>query len=67
MLKQIGFGFVVGFVLLRGLAGCGASVVAQCKLEAVRMLPEDPGLVTAYDVVDLVGRLKACHAGDAGQ
>jgi len=48
--------------------GCGTGASLQCRLDAVRFLPSDPGQVTPYDVVDLVGRLKACPAstGDAG-
>jgi len=57
---------LVGLCLVRGLAGCGGEL--QCRVDAVRFLPDDPMQVTPYDVVDLVGRLHACKAqGDAGQ
>jgi hypothetical protein len=47
--------------------GCGSPALVQCRLEAVKFLPEDPKQVTPYDVVDLIGRLNACRAGaDAG-
>lgn len=63
-------GAFVGLCLVRGVAGCGTPALLQCRLDAVRMLPEDPGQVTVYDVVDLTQRLHACKApagGDAGQ
>lgn len=60
---------LVGFCLVRGLAGCGGPAALQCKLDAVKFLPDDPGQLTPYDVEDLVGRLHACkQAGsDAGR
>lgn len=60
-------GAVVCAAVLLGLsAACGTSVVT-CRVDAVRFLPSDPERVTAGDVTDLVGRLKACEApGDAG-
>lgn len=58
---------LVGFGLMRGLAGCGGEL--QCRVEAVKFLPDDPMQVTFGDTVDLVGRLHACkQAGaDAGR
>jgi hypothetical protein len=60
---------LVGLCLVRGLAGCGPAASLQCKVDAVKFLPDDPMQVTPYDVVDLVGRLHACkQAGaDAGR
>ena len=58
----------VGLCLVRGLAGCGGEL--QCRVEAVRFLPDDPMQVTFGDTVDLVSRLHACKvpaSGDAGQ
>lgn len=50
--------------------GCGAATpqLIQCKLDALKVLPEDPRMVTPYDAVDLVNRIKACHgeSPDAG-
>lgn len=59
---------LVGFCLVRGLAGCGESSLVACKVAAVKFLPDDPGQLTPYDLADLVGRLHACkQAGsDAG-
>lgn len=62
-------GAFVGVCLVRGLSGCGTPAELQCRLESVRMLPDDPMQVTFGDTVDLVSRLHACKvpAGDAGQ
>jgi superfamily I DNA and RNA helicase len=69
MLKRAALASVVGLCVVRGLAGCGGTALLQCKLDAVKFLPDDPMQVTPYDVVDLVGRLHACkQAGsDAGR
>lgn len=60
-------------ILLLGLVacsacGCGSPALVQCRVEAVKFLPEDPGQITPYDLVDLVHRLNACKArgADAG-
>jgi hypothetical protein len=57
--------------VLTVLAGCGQQLtprVAQCRLEALKPLPDDPLAVTPYDVADLVDRLKACRDNpDGGQ
>lgn len=70
MVKQVAFGFVLGFGLLRGLVACAATTqlaTDACRLDALRILPDDIEQVTAYDAIDLVTRLKACKAGDAGR
>jgi hypothetical protein len=57
---------VLGAVLL-GATACGPAALVQCRLDAVKALPNDPGQVTPYDVVDVVRRLRACKVGpDAG-
>jgi hypothetical protein len=67
MLKRAALASVVGFCLVRGLAGCGAPALLQCRVEAVKMLPDDPMQLTFGDVADLTQRLHACKAqGDAG-
>lgn len=55
-------------VFLNGCASMSPSLV-QCKLEALKVLPEDPMQATVYDAVDVIERVKACHAGatDAGK
>lgn len=56
------------------LSACGTAVtpqLVQCKLEALKVLPRDPMMVTPYDAVDVVNRLNACEAppaaADAGR
>ena len=57
---------LLGLVVCSAL-GCGSPAFVQCRVEAVKFLPTDPGQVTPYDVVDLVQRLNACKKlGDAG-
>ena len=69
MPKRFALAFVVGIGVVRGLAGCGAPQLVECRVAAVSFLPSDPMQVTPYDVQDLVGRLKACSGspGDAGR
>lgn len=74
MLKEASFGLAVvgcvGSLFVAGSVfgtGCGPAAAIQCRAEAVKFLPADPGQITAYDVTDLVERLKACKAGDAGR
>ena len=49
------------------LAGCGTSTL-QCARDALKLLPEDPQLVTPYDLEEVAIRLHACEpaAADAG-
>lgn len=57
-----------GFFLFLALAACGPAALVQCRLDAVKVLPEDPGQITPYDLADVVKRLNACKAGgDAGR
>jgi hypothetical protein len=67
---------VTVFLLALGLtqvSGCGAAArlpaLVECKLAALRVLPDDPMEATAYDAVDVILRLQDCHreaAGDGG-
>lgn len=61
-------GMLLCFAVVAGVcAACGTASAVTCRVDAVKLLPSDPERVTAGDVVDLVGRLKACEAtGDAG-
>ncbi len=53
-------------IVIGAIAACGTRVLVDCRLAAVKFLPQDPGQITPYDVQDLVGRLKACReSGDA--
>lgn len=72
-IQDLSLGLTVGVVALGTLAmpGCGAVAlppqaetarkVAECKLEAVKVLPPDLKQVTAADIEDVVERLKACR------
>lgn len=72
MLREIAAGTVIGFGLFllsqAACAGGALSPLVRCKLEALRVLPDDPGMVTVNDGIDLVERLNACHraAADGG-
>ena len=37
----------------------------RCKLDALKVLPDDPMQATVYDAVDVIERLNACHRLDA--
>lgn len=59
---------LLGLLAWLALFGCGSPALVQCRVEAVKILPEDPGQITPYDLADLVQRLNACKrmGGDAG-
>jgi hypothetical protein len=71
-IQDIATGFAISITVLGTLAvpGCGGALppkavaaarLAECKLEAVRVLPADPGMITPYDLADVVERLQACR------
>ena len=70
--RPIAVAGVIGWVLLAAnTTGCGQAAITpqmvQCKLDALRVLPEDPKQATVADAVDLISRIKACHEpADAG-
>jgi hypothetical protein len=70
MLREIAAGMVIGLVVFGWLVACagGLSPLVRCKLEALRVLPDDPGMVTVYDAIDVAERVRACHreAADGG-
>ncbi len=72
MLREIAAGVAIGLTCLGLPLACGSELPAlvRCKLDALRVLPDDPGMATAYDAVDVIERIGACrHAfgdGDAG-
>lgn len=67
---------VVGSVVsaLLGLAwACSgsqqSSALVRCQLDALKVLPEDVGMITVYDAIDIYERVHACHrqhTADAG-
>lgn len=66
MLREIAAGMVLGFVALGALClACGNPALIQCKLDALKVLPEDPAMATVYDASDVIERLRACHRADA--
>lgn len=68
-IRDIAFGFVLVSVLggaAHGCAGGQLSPLVRCKLEALKVLPEDPRNATVYDAVDVIERVRACHRADAG-
>lgn len=42
------------------VCGCTSTLV-QCKVDALKVLPDDPGQATVRDAIDVVRRVKACH------
>lgn len=71
MLREIAAGLVIGLVVFGVLVGClggGLSPLVRCKLDALRVLPEDPGMATLNDAIDIIERLRACHReADGGE
>lgn len=71
MLREIAFGVVIVMVAL-GLplacGGAGVSPLVRCQLEALKILPADPDMVTVFDAVDVTQRLRECRrvARDGG-
>lgn len=69
-IQDIAVGFTISILALGTVTvpGCGTAVtpqLVQCKLEALRVLPADPKMVTPYDIEDLVHRLNTCrHAAE---
>lgn len=71
--QHVAYGALLGLAIFGSLSlvaqGCATnSSVIACKLDALKVLPEDPRMVTPYDAVDLVKRLNECRAvsADAG-
>lgn len=70
---QITLGAAISVVAFGALClllnGCGAAsqALVECKLNALKVLPSDPMQATVLDAVDVIERVKACHAAtDAG-
>lgn len=62
MLREILVGLVLGAVVLGPFAcGGGVPAVVRCKLQALEVLPDDPGMVTIYDAIDVIERVRACR------
>lgn len=48
------------------LSGCGSGALIQCRVDAVSLLPLEPEDISVGDLREVVRRVKACQAGDAG-
>jgi hypothetical protein len=66
ILAGLVFGTALGCLLL--VPGCGASTLAQCRIDAVRdaaiALPEDETRVSIGDVIGVVRRLAQCREAE---
>lgn len=68
MLREIAAGTLLGFCLFcvsQVACGAGLPAVVRCKLDALKVLPDDPMQATVYDAVDVIERLRACHRLEA--
>lgn len=52
--------FAAVFVGASLLAGCGGSTVIQCRIDAVRALPENEKEISINDLIQLEHELLAC-------
>ena len=66
MLRSIGLGFVLGFAGIYGLASCSSATLAQCRLQAVAILPADPDEISVGVARELARRVKECEAQPDG-
>lgn len=61
-------GFAIGAgLILAQVAACGGPTLLQCRVDAASGLPLEPDQVSLGDVREVVRKLKACQAGDAGR
>lgn len=69
-LQQIAVGVFVGMVAIGLPAACTSSgsltPLVRCQLDSLKVLPRDPLMVTPYDAIDLVNRLRECERADGG-
>lgn len=64
MLREIAAGLVIGLIVFGWLTAClGGSLppLVRCKLEALKVLPEDENMITVGDARDVYRRIRACH------
>jgi hypothetical protein len=72
MLREIAAGALVGMVVLGLPLACtngGLSPSVRCQLDALKVLPSDPMMVTVRDAIDVAQRIRECKRAhpDAGQ
>lgn len=73
--QQAILGAVICSVALGLHWACGGATAqnlpafVQCQLDALKVLPEDPNMVTVYDAADIVERVRSCRLShpDAGR
>ncbi len=65
-------GALVGIVAAVVPWACGAGQrhddlprAVQCRLDALKVLPEDIGRITVYDAIDIYERVRACDRAPA--
>ena len=60
--------FVLFFLASGCVAACGSTQLVECRISALKVLPEDPEQMTLLDLIDVKARIKACAvSGDAGR
>ena len=66
MVRVYHSGMVKLTALVLLLSGCGGGALLQCRVDAVSLLPLEPDAISVGDLREVVRRVKACQAGDAG-
>jgi hypothetical protein len=63
MLREIAAGTVLRVVVfcLTQVACAELPAVVRCKLDALKVLPEDENQITVGDALDVYHRVRACH------
>lgn len=70
MLREIALGAVVGMCVLGLPLACTSGrlpELVRCQLSALEILPNDPKMATIYDAIDVIERVRACHAEHVGR
>jgi hypothetical protein len=62
MIKRFAAWFVGASLLGVALTGCGGSTVVQCRIDAVRALPEDENEISIGAIIELEHKLLGCRA-----
>lgn len=62
MIKRFAARFMGASLLGVALMGCGGSAVVQCRIDAVRALPENENEISIGELIKLEHKLLGCHA-----
>ncbi|HET8957338.1 MAG TPA: hypothetical protein VFM95_02660 [Microcella sp.] len=68
-MRDLALGALIGMCVLALPLACTSGrlpELVRCQLEALKVLPDDPYLVTVMDAIDVVERVRACHAAHDG-